>query len=126
MKRIIDNKRVDLTDTEFEMYQAICRSYDRPNFKGEDLFRDLFETNSDAIIVFVRPPTRNFSSMEVWLFLISIMNNQHIRICHEQVESFCREGKDNIAVAISELKELMTDAKQLIDTLKSVEGKDSK
>lgn len=104
---------MELTDDEWKIYQEICRSYDRPNFKGEDLFRELFETNGDGIITFVRPPTRNFSSMEVFLFLISIMTNQHLRLCHEQVEALCRESKDNINIMLQEIKDTLAEFNKL-------------
>jgi hypothetical protein len=114
MLRIIDHKRINMTDTEWNMYQKICESYTQPHRKGEDLFRELFETNEDGIIVLLVPPTKNFTSMEVFLFLLSVMNNQHLRIVHEQVDALCREGKDNMARIVGELNEL-------VDKLKAVE-----
>ena len=86
MIRIIDYKKVDLTDDEYQMYQNICRSYDRPNFKGEDLFRDIFETDDDGFIVFLKPPTKHFTSMEVFLFVCSIMQHQHLRRLEQRVD----------------------------------------
>ncbi|NJO18721.1 MAG: hypothetical protein HC877_24275 [Thioploca sp.] len=68
MKRIIDHKAIDMTDDEFRLYNQICRSYDRTNFKGEDLFKDHFESNNDGIILFVRPPNKKYSSLEVYTF----------------------------------------------------------
>jgi hypothetical protein len=56
--RIINNKRIDLTEDEWRLYQEICRSYDKPNFKGSDLFAELFETDAKGIITYLKPPTR--------------------------------------------------------------------
>ena len=51
--RIIDNKRVELTNDEWKTYQEICSSYDKPNFQGKDLFKDIFETNQTQFSSFL-------------------------------------------------------------------------
>lgn len=122
MKRIIDNKRIEMTNEEYTMYTNICRSYDRPNFKGEDLFRDLFETNEDGIITFIKPPNKNYSSMEVWLFILSIMNNQHMRINRNQVQALCDEGKEKFKEIIIEAKKSLDEIKEILATLKKVDS----
>lgn len=84
--RIVDYKKLELTDDEWNMYEKICRSYDRPNFKGESLFRDIFESDDDGYIVFIKPPSKNFISMEVFLFICSIMQHQHLRRLEQKVD----------------------------------------
>lgn len=98
MIRIIDHKKIDLTNDEYQLYQKICRSYDdaKSNRKGEDLFVDHFEVNGEGIIVFVKPPTKRYSSLEVYCFLISIMQNQHMRILHEQNKMLIEETKKKL------------------------------
>ena len=96
MIRVIDHKKVELTDDEFAMYQKICRSYDRPNFKGEDLFSEHFNSNDDGIITFVLPPSKKYTTMEVFCFLISIMVNQHLRLVHKQTDILVKETKEAI------------------------------
>jgi hypothetical protein len=90
---IIDNKRVDLTYDEIQMYNKIVASYTNMTNKGEDLFIDLFETDDNGIIVFLKPPSKRQTSFEVFLFLISIMNNQHLRLMHDEVSSICNQMK---------------------------------
>lgn len=119
MKRIIDNKRIDMTNEEYTMYTSICRSYDRPNFKGEDLFKDLFETNDEGIITFVKTPNKNYTSMEVYLFMISIMNNQHMRINRNQVQTLCNEGKEKFKEIIIEAKQSLDEIKKILEELKN-------
>lgn len=116
-KRIIDNKQVDLTDSEFAMYQKICRSYDGPHTKGEDYFKDLFETDGNGTIIFVKPPTKMYSSMEIYLYLISIMNNQHLRINYEQVQLFVEEAKE-------QLNDLYMEGRELIEQIRDIIKKD--
>jgi hypothetical protein len=94
--RIIDNKKVEITDDEWTMYNSIAHSYDRQNFKGEDLFKDLFETNDKGIIVFLRPPSVRQVSMEVVCFLQILMMHQHIRLMENKMERLCAKVEDKL------------------------------
>lgn len=108
MLRIIDNKRIDLTNSEHQLYKEICEFYDKGMFKGEDLFKDLFETDSNGIIIFLRPPKdKAYFSMEVYMFLMSVMVHQHLGASCSQAES-----------CIQEMKNVMAEAKSLIAELK--------
>lgn len=109
--RIIDNKRILITDDEFNMYQKICRSYDAQHRKGEDYFKDHFETNGEGIIIFVKPPHNKYSSMEIYCFLVSLMVNQHLRNMHDQGAKLIEEAtlkykelSDKLDAKLSELK----------------------
>lgn len=97
MIRIIDNKRVELTNDEFALYQEICKSYDRPPAtKGSDLFQGLFETDNDGMIVFLKPPSVRHTSMEVFLFVVCIMHQQAMRRQQEQVDKLCKEMREKV------------------------------
>ena len=87
---------MDITDDEFKLYQDICRSYDRPNFKGEELFRDLFITDDKGIIVFIRPPSVKATSMECFLFISALFQHQHVRLMENKVERLCQKLEDKI------------------------------
>jgi hypothetical protein len=91
--RIIDNKKIDLTDDEWGMYQGIVSSYTTATNKGEDLFIDLFETGPDGIIKFLKPPSKFRTSFEVFLFLMSIMQHQHLREMYKKVDDICEQMK---------------------------------
>lgn len=106
--RIIDNKKVSMTNDEFMFYEEICKGYDRPNFKGKDLFQDHFEVNDDGIIIFVKPPYKKYSSMEVFTFLISLMVNQQLRISQDQVVTLIGEAKQKFAEQFAEIDALKT------------------
>lgn len=86
MIRVIDNKKVEMTDDEFGMYQKIVQSYTDLTGKGEDLFIDLFETDESGTIVFLKPPSKRRTSLEVFLFLMSLMQHQHLRLMHQQID----------------------------------------
>jgi hypothetical protein len=105
MFKVIDHKKVEMTQSEYDMYEKICKSYNTNNFKGEDLFTDLFEVNDDGLIIFVKPPVRNIS-FEVFLFVISLMNHQHLRANAKQVDAVCLELKQKIAELDAKIKSL--------------------
>jgi len=91
--KIIDNKRIDLTIDEWNMYKKIVQSYTIATAKGEDLFVDLFETDEYGIITFLKPPSKRQTSLEIFLFLVSVMVHQHLRIMYSQVFTTCNEVK---------------------------------
>lgn len=91
--KIIDNKKVEMTDDEWSMYQKIVKSYTSLTNKGEDLFIDLFETNDEGIIIFLKPPSKRQTSLEVFLFLMALMQHQHLRLMHKQVDEVVEEMK---------------------------------
>ena len=97
MIRIIDNKKIEMTQNEWDLYSEICRSYDRPSFKGEELFRDLFESDDNGIIIFLRPPSNRHISMEVFMFMSIIMTHQHLRLMHNQVDNLCDELRGKVS-----------------------------
>lgn len=94
--RVIDNKKINLTENEWEMYLKIVKSYTTPTNKGEDLFIDLFETDEDGIIIFLKPPSKRQTSFEVFLFLMSIMQHQHLRLVHKQVDDICSQMREKL------------------------------
>lgn len=96
MIKIIDNKKVEMTQDEWELYVSICRSYDRPNFKGEDLFSNTFETDDNGIILFIRPSSEKYTSMEVLMFMCSIFSQQHTRLMYNELEKIKNQFKEKI------------------------------
>lgn len=102
--RIIDNKKIDLTEDEFQFYQELCRSYDRPNAKGSDLFMGLFETDDKGIIVFIKPPSVRYTSMEVFCFVCALYQHQHIRLIQTHCEKVCADLTQKVNEAIADMK----------------------
>lgn len=93
---VIDNKKIDLTHDEWNMYQKIVKSYTNLTNKGEDLFIDLFETDDKGTIMFLKPPSKRQTSFEVFLFLMSIQQHQHIRIMYDEVADICTQMKNKM------------------------------
>jgi hypothetical protein len=94
---VIDHKKVNLTLDEWNMYQKIVKSYTTTTNKGEDLFIDLFEVDENGIIMFLKPPSKRQTSFEVFLFLMAIQQQQHIRIMYDQISDVCKQVKDKLA-----------------------------
>jgi|SRR6185369_5463820 len=93
--RVVNNRKLEMTDDEWEMYQKIVQSYTDVTGKGEDLFIDLFEANDDGIIIFLKPPSKRRTSLEVFLFLMALMQHQHLRLMHNQIDEVVAEIKKN-------------------------------
>ena len=93
MLRIIDNKKVELTDTEHKIYKELCEEYTEKYFQGSELFKGLFEVNGEGIILFVKPQHNRKFSMEIFCFLLSVMQNQHLRIMQNQQQTFIKEAQ---------------------------------
>jgi hypothetical protein len=121
--KIIDNKKVWMTNDEYLAYQEICKGYDRPNFQGKDLFQDHFEVNDDGVIIFVKPPHKKYSSMEVFTFLISLMVNQQLRISQEQISSLVNEAAEKYKEQLVEITELKKELLELKKTVEQVKNK---
>lgn len=94
--RVIDNKKILLTADEWTMYQNIIKSYTTLTNDGKTYFQDLFEVNSDGIIIFLKPPTKKHTSFEIFLFLMSVMQNQHLRGMWAQVDDICDQMKNKM------------------------------
>ena len=109
--RIIDNKKIDMTDSEWTMYQKIVQSYTSPTNKGEDYFIDLFETNDDGIITFLKPPSRRQTSLEVFLFLMSLFQHQHIRLMHNAVSDIVSQMTEKMHELDKKLQKLSEEKK---------------
>lgn len=94
--KIIDNKKIEMTEDEFKFYQDICVNYDRQNFNGKEIFKGLFEVDDRGIIIFIKPPTTRQTSMEAYLFITSIFWHQHMRLMHQKVDTLVANTRDEI------------------------------
>lgn len=95
--RIVDNKRVNMTSDEGTIFDSIVKSNTTATNKGEDLFIGLFETNDEGIILFLRPPDKRQTTMQVWLFLMSLQQHQHLRQMYKEVGFICDQMKEKMA-----------------------------
>jgi hypothetical protein len=98
MFKIIDNKKVEVTNDEYRMYEVLCSNHE-PH--GKDIFKNLFEVDEDGIIIYLIPPTKNFS-LDAVLFLQNLMIHQHLRRVYKEHEEAMKEVRE----LLSELKNI--------------------
>jgi hypothetical protein len=96
--QVVDNKKLDMTNDEFSLYQRIVQSYTGMGTRGEDMFVDLFESNEDGVITFLKPPSKRHTSLEVFLFLMALMQHQHLRIMRQEVSDIIGELKKKTTI----------------------------
>jgi hypothetical protein len=112
MMRIIDNKKIDLTDSEWEMYEEILKSYENQVKNPKDLFADLFETNNYGHIVFLKPPSFKQTSLQIFLFLMAIFEHQNARLMHKKVNDMCNRMDNKMQDLLKLEDELKTGIKE--------------
>jgi len=94
--RLVDNKKLEMTQDEWSMYENICSAH-QPY--GKDLFKGLFESDDDGIIVYLVAPQKKFS-LEIIVFLQNLMLHQHLRRIYKEHDEAMKEIKE----ALAELK----------------------
>lgn len=104
--RVINNKKIEMTQDEWDMYLKIVKSYTSTTNKGEDLFNDLFETDNGGIIIFLKPPSKMRTSFEVFLFLMALFQHQHLRLMHNEVSDICNKMKEKVRELDEKLQSL--------------------
>jgi len=85
-----------MTNDEHQLYQKIVQSYTIGNNKGEDLFMELFEVDGNGIIQYLRPPSKRQTSFEVFLFLMALQQQQHLRQLYKQFDELAAEVKEKL------------------------------
>ncbi len=106
MIQIIDNKKIDLTQDEWTLYNQIANSYNTPTNKGEDLFKNLFETDNNGIILFLRPPSTSRTSFEVFLFLMTVSQQQQLRQIRSEATDLANQVRNQLNEFRSTLEKL--------------------
>lgn len=104
--RIIANRRISLTDDEFNEYNRIVEAYSKNQMDGKVLFDDLFETDQEGLLIFLKAPKKMFS-FEVVVFLQNVMINQHLRKIYTEHDDVLKELRQEI----QELKTLKQELK---------------
>lgn len=96
--QVIDNKFVDMTDAEYAEYEKICEANERPNCRGEEVFRDRFVVDDNGRIVYLRALGNRQISYEALFFLMNLMQNQHLRAMYQQVQEVVNKANEKINV----------------------------
>lgn len=114
---IIDNKKVMMTVDEYRLYEEICTAYnDPPAVVGKQLFQNLFESNEQGMIQFLRPPT-NTCTYEVIYFMQSLMLQQHLREAAKMVHRMQAGIDASLLAAMNKDAERITALEKRIEAL---------
>jgi len=73
MIKIIANRKVELSNSEWEYYLQIEENFGKNSLMG------MFETNKEGHILLVRPPVSKPTSMILIFFLLNVQLNQKLR-----------------------------------------------
>ena len=89
MIRAVANKRLDLSDEEYEYFMLLKESI------GDDPFRGLFLTDKNGIITSITPPINRAIPMVSMFFLLNVMMNQRLRDIDDGISKI-KELEDRI------------------------------
>lgn len=112
MFRIIDNKKIEMTNDEWKMYESICSSHEP---LGKSLFVNMFEVNDEGLIQYLIPPQKKFA-IDVVLFLQNLMLHQHLRKVYKEHD----EALVELKLVIDQSKKYSKDVEDLKMELKEV------
>lgn len=81
MIRAVGNKRLDLSDDEFEYYKSLIEHIDKKEFNG------IFQTDENGIITNVMPSPEKQTSLVAYFFLMNVSFNQRLRKLDSFIEN---------------------------------------
>lgn len=79
MIRAVGNKRLNLSDSEYDYYKKLQDEF------GQQKFLKLFDTDKNGFIISVTPPTDAVTPIGVIFFILNVMMNQRVRILDEKI-----------------------------------------
>lgn len=85
MIRVIDYKKVEMMDEEYEYYQKLVKEFTQGNYDGKEQFKDMFDTDDDGCITMIHLPLHKEIPWVTILFLQNLMLNQRIRRMEDQI-----------------------------------------
>lgn len=85
MIRVIDYKKVEMMDEEYEYYQKIVNEFTQGNYDGKEQFKGMFDTDDDGCITIIHLPLKKEVAWVVIVFLQNLMLNQRIRRMEDQI-----------------------------------------
>ena len=93
--RIVDFKRLDMTDQEFEYYNQLVEAFSDDSYSGKQQFHDMFDVDNDGCITMIRPPIGKEVGWAILVFLQNLMINQRLRRLEKWVRSLKDERGSN-------------------------------
>jgi hypothetical protein len=78
--KVIDHKKIDITDEEYEYYKEIVKYFTKDNNDGTEFFHDLFDVDSNGFITIIKPKLSFPVPWAVLFFLQQVMISQRLRL----------------------------------------------
>lgn len=88
MFKSIANKRVEISQEEFNYYEKLKEEF------SEDAFIGLFESNKDGRILAITPPLNKPTSMSAVFFIFNVMINQKLRELDKHIDALKKLEKE--------------------------------
>lgn len=76
--KVIDYKKVDMTDEEHNYYKELVTQFTDDTTKGTEYFKDLFDVDDDGFIMLIKP-TKSIP-WAILFFIQQLMISQRLRI----------------------------------------------
>ena len=105
-KIIVDNKLLEMSDDEHTEFTKICAANEKPNCKGEEIFRDRFATDENGRIIYLKALGNRFINFEAVFFLVNLMQNQHLRAMYGEIDVLTAKVEKKLQVLESKEKKL--------------------
>lgn len=101
VKRVIDYKKIDMSNDEWIYYQKLIKTFSTNDSSGSQYFHDLFDADDDGYIYMIHPPFGREIPWAVIMFLQNLMINQHERKRDRIFENKLQEFEDKIKEKIN-------------------------
>ena len=108
MIRAVGNKRLELSDDEYQYYCGLMDQF------GAAEFTDLFQTDKNGMITSVNPPVNKKTSLGVVYFLLNVMMNQRVRALDQKINKIT-----NFEIKVDEFLE----GNKIVERLEKLEDK---
>lgn len=78
MIKAIAHQKVEMSDQEYQYYKELVGQFTDQNTKGEEYFRDLFDSDDEGFITFVKP--KKPTPWAIVFFIQQVMITQRLRV----------------------------------------------
>ena len=96
--KIVDYKKVDMSEAEFDYYKEIVKTVSDNKVDGESYFRGLFDTDKDGLITLIK--TNKSIPWSVLFFIQQVQINQRLRLIDDKVKEI-----NNLQERVKKLEE---------------------
>lgn len=86
MYKVIDYKKIDMTESEFEYYKHLVKTFSDDKIDGAVYFKDLFDVDSAGLITLIK--TDKSVPWAILFFIQQLMISQRLRFVDDINKTF--------------------------------------